>query len=109
MLSTARKNKTAMSCNICGVPYDEKNILIPRNCECSLIIPGQYPMSVMFNDENIKFLKFVDKLQHLFCFNTWRSEGLNISVSTNYPDKFTLDNSTSKLDGHALRAWTDGS
>ena len=110
MLSTASKNRMNMSCDVCGVPYDSKNLLHIRNCVCSLVIPGQYPMSDKLNDENIKFLKFVDKLQYLFCFQKpWRSEGMNIIVATNCPDKFTFDKPSVKLNDLALRAWTVGS
>jgi hypothetical protein len=67
-------------------------------------------MSDTLSEDNIKFLKFVDKLQYLFCFQKpWRTEGLNILVSTNFPDKFTLDNPSNTLNGMSLCAWTDGS
>jgi hypothetical protein len=67
-------------------------------------------MSDTLSEDNIKFLKFVDKLQYLFCFQKpWRTEGLNILESTNSPDKFTLDNPSNTFNGMSLCAWTDGS
>jgi hypothetical protein len=67
-------------------------------------------MSDNLNESNIVFLRFVDKLQLLFCFNKpWRTEGLNVVEATNRPTKYVLDNPTNKLDNMSLRAWTDGS
>ena len=67
-------------------------------------------MSDTLSEDNIKFLKFVDKLQYLFCFQKpWRSESMNIIEATNCPEKFTLDNPSNTLNGMSLRAWTDGS
>jgi len=67
-------------------------------------------MSDTLSEDNIKFLKFVDKLQYLFYFQKpWRSEGMNIIEANNCPEKFTLDNPSNKLNGMFLCAWTDGS
>ena len=110
MLSRAKKTHESPTCNKCRVPYDHRNILYPRDCECSLVIPGEYPISDALNNNNILFLKFVDKLQTLFCFRKpWRSEGQNIRNHTTVADEFVLDNPSNKLNGVALTAWTDGS
>jgi len=40
-LSATNKNRIDTNCRKCGVPFSHKNLLIPRNCECSLVIPGK--------------------------------------------------------------------
>ena len=35
-------------------------------------------MTNILSEANIEFLKWVDILPSLWCFNTWRSDGLNI-------------------------------
>ena len=64
----------------------------------------------MLNADNIEFLRFVDKLPYLFCFQKpWRTEGPNILEKTCSSTKFVWDNPSNRLDNVALRAWTDGS
>ena len=88
MLKHAERNKLDTCCRICRVPYNYTNLFIYRDCECSLVIPGRYPLSDALTADNILFLKFVDKLQLLFCFKKlWRTEGYNISAVTNIVDK----------------------
>ena len=80
MLKHAERNKLDTCCRICRVPYNYTNLFIYRDCECSF--------SDALTADNILFLKFVDKLQLLFCFKKpWRTEGYNISAVTNIVDK----------------------
>ena len=59
----ASKNDFKFACRKCGIPFTHINILYKYDCDCCLVIPGRYPMSDTLSQDNVDFLKFVDRLQ----------------------------------------------
>ena len=111
MLNGALKKHQGHNCKTCGQPFTGRNLFDFREKCCRLSPPpnGAYPMTNIMSEANIEFLKWVDILPSLWCFNTWRSEGLNI------PDERIEANSYCNLKvsnlpfGVTLKIFKDGS
>ena len=67
--------------NNCTKRFDISNLSDERPC-CGLKAVGTVPSchtgKAALSWNNVKFLKFVDKLARLDCFKSWRKYGINV-------------------------------
>ena len=90
MLGNANKKYQEHNCKKCGNTFNEMNLFNHREDCCRLSPPpnAKYPITNVLSAANVEFLKWVDILPTIWCFSTWRSEGLNVPEDKTSVDSY---------------------